>query len=89
VTQAVDNYRDGNLSAAEASTAISRTVRSFLHQATGLPAQYMHLGAIGGGLLAAAAPLLSQLGEVQFNSEAQGDVIELAAQAQELIRSWS
>jgi hypothetical protein len=39
--------------------------------------------------LAAAAPLLTRLGDAQFNAEARVDVADLSARAQELIRSWT
>jgi hypothetical protein len=79
----------GQVSAPAACTAISRTVRSFLHQATGERAQYLQIGAMAGGDLAPAAPLLAQLADAQFNAESRIDVADMSAQAQELIRSWT
>ncbi|MCV7100754.1 hypothetical protein [Mycobacterium palustre] len=87
-----DEHRAGRTSAPEACAAISRTVRSFLHQATGVRAQYLHAGAVkdeAGASLAAAAPLLARLGNGQFNTEAQVDVADVSARARELIRSWT
>jgi hypothetical protein len=84
-----DEHRAGRRSAPEACAAISRTVRSFLHQATGVRAQYLHVGAMADSNVAAAAPLLARLGDGQFNAEAQVDVAEVSAQARELIRSWT
>jgi hypothetical protein len=64
-------------------------VRSFLHQVTGARAQYLQVGALAEANLAAAAPLLTRLGEAQFNAEARVDVADMSARAQELIRSWT
>lgn len=89
VQRIADQHAAGQSSATAASAGISRTVRSFLYQATGVPAQYLQIGAMADGDLAAAAPLLTRLGDAQFNAEAHVDVAELSAQAQELIRSWS
>lgn len=79
----------GRMSAPAACAAIGRTVRSFLHQATGDRAQFQHLDAISTGDLAAAAPLLTRLGDAQFNAESRIDVSDVSIQAQELIRSWT
>jgi hypothetical protein len=84
-----DEHDAGRISAPAACAAISRTVRSFLHQATGARAQYLHVGAMADGNLAAAAPLLTLLGDAQFNAEARVDVADVSARAQELIRSWT
>lgn len=81
-------YRAGELSANEAGARMSRTLRSFLHQATGAPAQYMHVDAIRHGDLAAAAPLFSALNDAQFNSVSPVDVGEVGETAEELILSW-
>jgi hypothetical protein len=82
-------HRGGELSKAEAGTQISRLLRSFLHQATGTPAQYMHVDAIVGSDLAAAGPLLSKLNDVQFNTGSPGNISDLGEAAEELIRTWS
>jgi hypothetical protein len=90
-----DEHRAGRMPAPAACAAISQTVRSFLHQATGERAQYLHVGALeyeAGGQLAAAAPLLTRLGDAQFNADAhvtEVDVADVSARAQELIRSWT
>jgi hypothetical protein len=89
VQRIADEHSAGRLPAPAAGAAISRTVRSFLHQATGGRAQYLHIDAIAAGELAAAAPLLTRLGDEQFNAETQVDVADVSAQAQELIRSWT
>lgn len=87
--QHIDNQRRaGRISSPAACAAIGRTVRSFLHQVTGVPAQYLQISAVAGGSLAAAAPLLILLGDAQFNAETRVDVSEASARAQELIRSW-
>jgi hypothetical protein len=79
----------GRMSAPAACAAISRTVRSFLHQAAGARAQYLQIGAMADGDLAPAAPVLAQLGDAQFNAESRIDVADMSARAQELIRSWT
>jgi hypothetical protein len=84
----VARHRDGELSAAQTGAELSRTLRSFLHQATGRPAQYMHLKAIAAEDLAAAAPVLEALGEVQFDATSTRDVERLGADTEEVIRSW-
>jgi hypothetical protein len=82
-------YRAGELTAAEASHQLSRTLRSFLHQATGTPAQYMHVEAIRSGDLAGSASVLAALNDAQFNTASSVDVREAGSTAEELIRSWS
>lgn len=84
-----DEHDAGRMSAPAACAAISRTVRSFLHQATGTRAQYLHVGAMADANLGEAAPLLARLGDGQFNAEARVDVADMSARAQELIRSWT
>jgi hypothetical protein len=82
-------YQDGNLTPAQASARISRTVRSFLYVATGVRAQYMPMADIAGGRLDAAAPVLDGLSQVQFNPEARADIVALGRWAEELIASWN
>ena len=89
VRRIADEHDAGRMSAPAASAAISRTVRSFLHQATGVRAQYLQVGAIADGHLAAAAPLLTRLGDAQFNAESRVDVADVSVRAQELIHSWT
>ncbi|BBY37820.1 hypothetical protein MMAN_19540 [Mycobacterium mantenii] len=84
-----DEHAAGRMSAPAACGAISRTVRSFLHQATGTRAQYLHVGAMADANLSAAEPLLTRLGNAQFNAEARVDVADVSAQVQELIRTWT
>lgn len=84
-----DEHDAGRMPAPAASAAISRTVRSFLHQATGVRAQYLQVGAIADGDLATAAPLLTRLGDAQFNPRTRVDVADVSVEAQELIRSWT
>ncbi|MGZ8803564.1 MAG: hypothetical protein ACXWZL_13400, partial [Mycobacterium sp.] len=60
-------HRDGELSGEQASAALSRTLRNYLHQATGLRAQYMQLRNVAASDLAVAAPVLSALGDAQFD----------------------
>ncbi|OBK20707.1 hypothetical protein A5634_12030 [Mycobacterium asiaticum] len=89
VRRIADEQRAGQLSGPQACAAISRTVRSFLHQATGERAQYLHVGDLADGRLAAAAPLLTLLHDGQFNAETAVDVADVSPMAQELIRSWT
>ncbi len=82
-------HRSGDLSKQQASAALSRTLRSFLHQATGTRAQYMQLRTVAASDLAAAAPLLSALGDAQFDTSSTADVGRLGDETEELIGSWS
>lgn len=82
-------HREGELTAAQTGAALSRTLRSFLHQATGRRAQFMQLKAIAAGDLAPAAPVLAALGEVQFDATSIADVDRLAADTEDVIRSWA
>ena len=68
---------------------MSRTLRSFLHQATGTRAQYMHVEQISSGELAEAAPVFVALNDAQFNTSSPVDVSEVGSTAEELIRSWA
>jgi hypothetical protein len=89
VRSIADEHGAGQMSAPVACAAISRTVRSFLHQSTGARAQYLHVEAMADAELAAAAPLLTRLGDAQFNAQTTVDVADVSARAQELIRSWT
>jgi hypothetical protein len=81
-------HRDGELTAAQAGASMSRTLRSFLHQATGTRAQYMHVDDIGSSELAPAAPVLSALDDAQFNSASPVHLAGVGDATEELIRSW-
>lgn len=82
-------YDAGELSKAEAGAQISSTLRSFLHQATGTPAQYMHVDAITASELAVAAPLISMLNDAQFNTGSPVNIGDAEQATEELIRTWS
>jgi hypothetical protein len=82
-------HRAGELSGAEAGTQIGRTLRSFLYQATGTPAQYMHVEAIVASDLAAAGPLFSALDDARFSAGSPVNVGDVGEAAEELIRKWS
>jgi hypothetical protein len=89
VAHSTARHRAGTLSAADACAEISRTLRSFLHQVTGTPAQYMATGDIAAAAeLAAAAPVLETLADARFRPGAQVDVDAAGRRAEELIRSW-
>ncbi|PND56669.1 hypothetical protein CRM90_15910 [Mycobacterium sp. ENV421] len=79
----------GELSDAQAYDQMSHTVRSFLHQATGVRAQYLHVDEIAAGTLAPAAPLIAALRDARFDAGTDADPDRLGAQAEELIRSWT
>ncbi|MGE2727477.1 hypothetical protein [Mycolicibacterium pulveris] len=83
-----EQHRRGELSASHAAARISRTLRSFLHQATGTPAQYMHVETIAAGELAPAAPVFKALDDAQFNAASPVDIGETGSAAQELVRTW-
>jgi hypothetical protein len=82
-------YRAGDLDAVAAGGAISGTLRGFLAQATGVRAQYMQLDDIAASEIAAAAPILAQLNDAQFNANSQVDVGHVGESAEEMIRSWT
>jgi hypothetical protein len=84
-----DRYRADDLSAAAAAAAVSRELRTFLHQATGTRTEYMQVVAIAAGELAAAAPVLAELTDLQFNADSTLDVASVSDAAEELIRTWS
>ncbi|KUI25907.1 hypothetical protein AU196_08135 [Mycobacterium sp. IS-1742] len=83
------DHQAGRMSAAEACAAISRTLRSFLHQATGVRAQYMQIDALAASSVGAAAPVLADLSEARFTDAPHADVGQLGARAQELVRTWT
>jgi len=84
-----ERYRRGELTAEPAAAAISHEVRAYLHAATGTRAEYMQLTAIAEGELARAAPVLTDLTDVQFNADSVVDVGAAAVSAEELIHTWS
>jgi hypothetical protein len=84
-----DRYRAGELAAAPAGEAVSRELRRFLHQVTGVRAEYMQLDAIESSEIALAAPLLANLIDVRFNAESELDVGVVSRDTEELIRSWA
>ncbi|TPG25563.1 hypothetical protein EAH80_30505 [Mycobacterium hodleri] len=84
-----DRYRGGELEAAPAAAAVSREVRRFLNRVTGAPAEYMQLADIPRSEIAAAATLLENLVDVQFNAASELDVARVGRDAEELIRSWT
>lgn len=81
-------YRAGELSSVQTSQQMSRTLRSFLHQATGTRAQYMHVEDIGSSDLATAAPLFNALNDAQFNTVSPVDISQVGVKIEKLIRSW-
>lgn len=84
-----NRYRAGDLSAAPAGAALSRELRAFLHAATGVQAQYLQVDAIAESSAAAAAPILAELTDIQFNHRSALDVATAGDAAEELIRGWT
>src|SRR5690606_2158113 len=87
VRAVTDGHRRGELSAAEAGTRLSRTLRSFLHQATGVPAQYLQLDELAETGLADAAELFAELEEARFAAAPGVDVASVGRKAEELVRA--
>ncbi len=81
-------HRAGELTDAAASAALSQTLRSFLHQATGRRAQFMQLKDIAASDLATAAPVLEALGDAQFSAAPTADINRLGSDTEDVIRSW-
>jgi hypothetical protein len=89
IRRITDCRRRGELTDTQAYGQMSQTVRSFLQQATGIRAPYLHIDEIGAGSLAPAAPLIAALRDARFDTTADADPEDLGAQAEELIRSWT
>ncbi len=81
--------RGGELTATQAAAELSRQVRDFLQAVTGVRAQYMQVDDIADGELASAAPLLSDLTDLQFNRRTMVDAADAGRAAEELIRTWT
>jgi hypothetical protein len=84
-----NRYRAGELEPGPAGAAVSGELRSFLHAATGMNAEYMQVEAMAVGKLAPAAPILFELNDVQFNHRSVVDVGALSEATEELIREWT
>ncbi len=84
-----NRYRAGELEPAQAGAAVSGELRSFLHAATGMAAEYMQVESMTAGKLAPAAPILFELNDVQFNHRSVVDVGVLSEATEELIREWT
>ncbi|MGV9801123.1 hypothetical protein ACWDTP_24065 [Mycobacterium sp. NPDC003449] len=84
-----DRYRAGDLTARRAGAALSSELRTFLQDATGVAAQYMQVDAIADSELAPAAPILSELTDVQFNQRSAVDIGAVSEHTEELIRGWT
>jgi hypothetical protein len=83
-------YRSGELDVASAGAGVSRELRSFLHQATGVRAEYMQTDDIAAtSEIAVAAPLLTELIDAQFNNATQVDLGRVSDDAESLVRSWT
>lgn len=84
-----NRYRAGELEATAAGAAVSSELRSFLHAATGMNAEYLQVEAMTVGRLAPAAPILFKLNDVQFNHRSVVDVYAVSEETEELIREWT
>lgn len=84
-----DKRRAGDLSDAQAFAAMNRTLRSFLHQKTGVRAQYQHIEDVTDSEIAAAAPLLETLNDARFNTRSDVDAQRVGSDVRELIRTWN
>lgn len=84
-----NRYRAGDLGAPLAGAALSRELRGFLQAVTGVPAQYLQVEAIANSRAAAAAPILAELTDIQFNHHSKFDVGTAGDTAEELIRGWT
>ncbi len=82
-------HRAGELDAAQAGAALSRELRDFLHQFTGVRARHLQFSDLAAGELAAAAPVLADLNDVQFNAGSVVDVAAAGESVEELIRGWT
>lgn len=89
VTATTSSYRAGAVTTAQACEVYSRTLRSFLHVATGQRAQYMHTEDLASGVLAPAAPLIAALNDARFTPAARVDVERVGLAVEEMIRSWT
>ncbi|MEU0498409.1 hypothetical protein [Mycobacterium sp. NPDC006124] len=83
-----DRYRAGDLAAAPAGEAVSRELRRFLHQVSGVRAEYMQIEDVENSEIAPAATVLADLVDVRFNTASVVDVDVVSRDAEELIRSW-
>lgn len=84
-----NRYRAGDLTAADAGSALSAELRAFLRAATGVQAQYMQVDAIADSAAAPAAPILEELTDIQFNHRSTLDGGTVSATTEELIRGWT
>lgn len=88
IAQLNAQFMAGGLTPAQAGAGVSRILRSFLYVATGVRAQYLHVGDIAEGELAGVGPLLNALNDVQFSGQSRTDMVALGRAAEELIRTW-
>lgn len=83
------DLKAGTVEPPVAAAALNRTLREFLQRATGARIEYMPVATMAGGELAVPAALFSRLDDARFNTESAEDVAAAAAQAEELIASWT
>lgn len=88
IRAAREQYRAGEMSAAQAAALMRRTLRGFLALTTTDRALYMHVADMAASELASAAPVFSALNDAQFNTRSHIDVNGVGGKAEELIRSW-
>ena len=82
-------HRAGDLDAVAAGAALSRELRDFLHRSTGIRVPHMQISDVAAGDLSAAAPVLVDLNDVQFNARSTVDIGAVSESTEELIRSWT
>lgn len=91
--QAVQNhYRAGEMTRTAAAAALGEQVRRFLHDTTGVRAEYIQvpdIPTVSGGVLAPAAPVLADLEDAQFNAGSTVGIDAVSHAAEELVRGWT
>lgn len=87
--QGIQNgYRTGELTATAAAAALGEQVRRFLHDVTGVRAEYVQVPDIA-AVSAPAADVLADLEDVQFNADSTIDIATAARATEELVRQWT
>lgn len=93
VLQGIQNrYRAGDITSAGAGAELSEELRRFLHDVTGVRAQYVQVPdivSVSGGVLAPAGPVLADLADAQFNAHSRVDIDVTAQSAEDLVRRWT
>lgn len=88
VRRIAQRHAAGESTDAQTGAELSRTLRDFLHAATGVRAQYLQVGEFGAEFGSAAA-LLARINDVRFNERPTEPVTDLTGATEELILTWS